>query len=67
MTFPYFMSDKDIEFVINAVSIVAVHGWKELPQYTFNPETGEWKHKSQQVICIIVFIVILCFSVTVVF
>lgn len=49
LTFPYFMADEDIEFVINAVSMVAIHGWKELPQYSFNPETGEWKHKAQQV------------------
>ncbi len=44
------MSDQDIEFIINSVCMVAVDGWKQLPQYSFNPETGEWKHKTQQVI-----------------
>lgn len=49
LTLPYFMLDEDIDFVIDAVCMVAEHGWKMLMQYSFNPETGEWKHKSQQV------------------
>lgn len=25
--------------------MIAKHGWKLLPQYRFNPRTGDWKHK----------------------
>ncbi|XP_013390956.1 uncharacterized protein LOC106159276 [Lingula anatina] len=46
---PYFMNDECVEFVLDAVKMVAEHGWKLLPQYTFNPETGEWRHKQHQV------------------
>ncbi|CAH3196907.1 unnamed protein product [Porites evermanni] len=49
LNLPYFMSDDSVEFVIKAVKMVAEHGWKLLPQYMFNPETGEWKHRKHQV------------------
>ncbi|XP_055926526.1 uncharacterized protein LOC129958245 isoform X2 [Argiope bruennichi] len=49
LTFPFFMPDNDINFVSEAVALVAKHGWKLLPQYIFNPETGEWKHRKRQV------------------
>ena len=42
---PYFLQDKDITFIIDSVKIVSEHGWKLLPAYQFNPETGEWKHR----------------------
>ncbi|CAL1261749.1 unnamed protein product [Larinioides sclopetarius] len=43
------MPDGDINFILEAVALVAKHGWKLLPQYIFNPETGEWKHRKHQV------------------
>lgn len=49
LTLPFFMSNDDINFVLDAVASVAINGWKLLPQYNFNPETGEWKHKKHQV------------------
>ncbi|XP_068761466.1 probable cysteine desulfurase isoform X1 [Montipora capricornis] len=42
---PYFMSDRLIDFVLNAINMVATHGWKLLPQYHFDPQTGGWEHK----------------------
>ncbi|XP_070553700.1 LOW QUALITY PROTEIN: uncharacterized protein [Ptychodera flava] len=49
INFPYFSSDEIADFVIQSVCVVAEHGWKLLPQYMFNPETGEWKHRHHQV------------------
>ncbi|KAK3100241.1 hypothetical protein FSP39_016852 [Pinctada imbricata] len=46
---PYFMDKDTMDFVIEAVKLVAQHGWKLLPQYMFNPETGEWRQKNFQV------------------
>ncbi|XP_033110209.1 uncharacterized protein LOC117111409 [Anneissia japonica] len=46
---PYFMSDAAVDFVVSAVAMVADEGWKLLPQYMFNPETGEWKQRNHQV------------------
>lgn len=45
LNLPYFMSDPTIDFVLNAVDMVATHGWKLLPQYRFDPQTGAWEHK----------------------
>ncbi|KAK3595795.1 hypothetical protein CHS0354_025432 [Potamilus streckersoni] len=41
----YFFDDETLDFVIKAVDMVATHGWKLLPQYTFNPYTGIWRNK----------------------
>ncbi|XP_067119724.1 uncharacterized protein [Centruroides vittatus] len=49
LNFPFFIPDEEADFIIEAVSMVAKEGWKLLPQYIFNPETGEWKHRNQQV------------------
>ncbi|KAK2552605.1 putative cysteine desulfurase [Acropora cervicornis] len=50
LNLPYFMSDDAVHFVLEAVKMVAEHGWKLLPRYMFNPETGGWKHRTHQVI-----------------
>ena len=34
LSFPYFMNDDVITFVVEAVAMVAEHGWKILPQVT---------------------------------
>ncbi|XP_067663197.1 uncharacterized protein [Haliotis asinina] len=49
LNLPYFMDDACLEFVLEAVKMVADHAWKLLPQYIFNPETGEWRQKNFQV------------------
>ncbi|XP_061717067.1 uncharacterized protein LOC133524927 isoform X1 [Cydia pomonella] len=40
----YFMSDSELAFVLEALKMVATEGWKILPQYVVNPQTGQWKH-----------------------
>ncbi|XP_078658655.1 uncharacterized protein LOC144904007 isoform X1 [Branchiostoma floridae x Branchiostoma belcheri] len=42
----YFADEPCIQFVLRAIAMVAEHGWKLLPQYTFKRETAEWKHRS---------------------
>lgn len=49
ISFPFFMSDNEVSYVLEAVKMVATEGWKLLPQYTLNPETGEWKHHTNNV------------------
>ncbi|XP_050546632.1 uncharacterized protein LOC126908518 isoform X2 [Daktulosphaira vitifoliae] len=49
ISLPYFMSDNEVSFVLEALKMVATEGWKLLPQYTLNPETGEWKHHTNNV------------------
>lgn len=49
LNLPYFASDSEISFIINAVICVAKNGWKLLPYYQMNSETGEWHHHTQLV------------------
>lgn len=44
ISLPYFMSDPEVAFVMEALKMVATEGWKLLPQYVMIPETGEWRH-----------------------
>ncbi|XP_045204421.2 uncharacterized protein LOC123557183 [Mercenaria mercenaria] len=46
---PYFLDEESVEFTLEAVKLVAEEGWKLLPQYMFNPETGEWRQRNFQV------------------
>lgn len=42
---PFFMDEETVDFVLEAVDVVATHGWKLLPQYRFDPHTGSWEHR----------------------
>ncbi|CAH0664064.1 unnamed protein product [Spodoptera exigua] len=44
VSLPFFMSDTELAFVLEALKMVATEGWKILPQYVVNPETGQWRH-----------------------
>eukprot|EP00057_Strongylocentrotus_purpuratus_P002769 XP_003725203.1 PREDICTED: uncharacterized protein LOC100890480 [Strongylocentrotus purpuratus] len=42
---PYFAPDDVIDYVLTAVDLVATHGWKMLPQYHLDVQTGSWTHR----------------------
>ena len=45
VSFNYFISEAVFEFILDSIHLVADHGWKLLPQYDFEPETGLWRHR----------------------
>jgi selenocysteine lyase/cysteine desulfurase len=45
VSFNYFISDAVFSYIVNAVSLVAEHGFKLLPHYRFSLDTGLWHHK----------------------
>ena len=47
LNLPYFFDEQTIDYVIHAVDMVATHGWKLLPQYTYNTRTAEFYHYTQ--------------------
>ena len=49
ISLPFFMPDTEMAFVLEALKMVATEGWKLLPQYILNPETGEWRHHTNTV------------------
>lgn len=44
VNFNYFISEDVFDYLLEAVEIVATHGWKLLPQYRFEQDTGLWRH-----------------------
>ncbi len=44
VNFNYFCPDAVIDFILEAVHLIADHGWRLLPRYDFDPETGLWRH-----------------------
>lgn len=50
VSLPFFMSDAELAFVLEALKMVATEGWKILPQYVVNPETGQWRHHTCSVV-----------------
>ncbi len=45
VNFNYFISEQVFDFVVQAVNMVAEHGWRLLPDYVFEPESGRWRHR----------------------
>jgi selenocysteine lyase/cysteine desulfurase len=45
VNFNYFISERVFGFILDAVDLVATHGWKLLPLYRFDPATGLWRHR----------------------
>ncbi|CRL05987.1 CLUMA_CG019101, isoform A [Clunio marinus] len=46
ITFPFFMNDAEVGYILEALKMVATEAWKLLPQYEVDEKTGEWRHHS---------------------
>jgi selenocysteine lyase/cysteine desulfurase len=44
LSFNYFMSETVFQYILEAVHLVANEGWKLLPLYSFDPDSGLWRH-----------------------
>ncbi|MEO8527580.1 MAG: aminotransferase, partial [Pseudolysinimonas sp.] len=45
VNFNYFISDTVFRYIVQAVELVAEHGWKLVPHYRFTLESGLWHHE----------------------
>lgn len=45
VNFNYFISEDTFQFILDAVHFIANEGWKLLPHYQFDPDTGRWCHR----------------------
>jgi selenocysteine lyase/cysteine desulfurase len=45
VNFNYFISETVFSYVLDAVELVAREGWKLLPHYEFDADTGRWTHR----------------------
>ncbi|PWI14454.1 aminotransferase [Streptomyces sp. Act143] len=46
VNFNYFISDTVRDYLIDAVDLIAAQGHRLLPDYRFDPHTGQWRHRS---------------------
>ncbi len=46
VNFNYFISEPVLDYIVEAVSLVAAHGWRLLPDYRFEPQSGLWRHRA---------------------
>ncbi len=46
VNFNYFISEAVFRYVVEAVALVADHGWRLLPDYRFNVVSGLWQHRN---------------------
>jgi hypothetical protein len=45
LSFNYFISDTEADFLVEALKFVADEGWKLLPHYELDPCCGMWRHR----------------------
>ena len=45
LNFNYFISEREFQYLIDAVHLVANDGWRLLPLYTYETATGVWRHR----------------------
>jgi selenocysteine lyase/cysteine desulfurase len=45
VNFNYFIPESVFDYILQAVHLVASEGWRLLPSYNFDPETGLWRHE----------------------
>src|SRR6266542_2383473 len=45
VNFNYFISEAVFEYLLEAVHLVSREGWKLLPDYSFDPASGRWRHR----------------------
>ena len=45
VNFNYFVSEAVFRYVVQAVGLVADHGWRLVPEYRFDLASGRWRHK----------------------
>jgi selenocysteine lyase/cysteine desulfurase len=45
VNFNYFITEQTLDYILEAVHLVAEHGWKLLADYSFDPEAGLWRHR----------------------
>jgi hypothetical protein len=45
LSFNYFITETVFRYIVDAVHLVADEGWKLLPLYRFDPDSGLWQHR----------------------
>lgn len=49
VNFTWFTTDAVVDFIVEAVGLIAQDGWRLLDHYDFDPHTGRWTHRDGRV------------------
>jgi selenocysteine lyase/cysteine desulfurase len=47
VSFNYFLDQENFNYIVEAIDLIAQHGWKLLPLYKFNADKGVWSYKGE--------------------
>jgi hypothetical protein len=45
LSFSFYLSEAEFDYLVQAVHLVASHGHRLLPEYRFDPRSGLWRHR----------------------
>jgi len=45
LNFNYFISESEFDYIVEAVHMIGSDGWRLLPLYTYETESGIWRHR----------------------
>lgn len=48
VSFPYYMSESDFDYILSAIEFLAVYGQRFFPLYSFNLRNGSWRMKTEK-------------------
>lgn len=48
LNFNYFISEQEFDYILEAIKLVANHGWRLLPYYQWDPQQGLWRFQGSQ-------------------
>jgi selenocysteine lyase/cysteine desulfurase len=48
LNFNYFIDEETFDYLVSAVELIAEHGWRLLPFYCFDRETGTWRYQMKK-------------------
>jgi selenocysteine lyase/cysteine desulfurase len=47
LNFNYFISEETFDYIVSAIELVAEHGWKLLPYYSFSQTSATWLYQAR--------------------
>jgi hypothetical protein len=47
LNFNYFIDEQEFEYLLRAIELVAEHGWRLLPFYQFDTDSGVWRYQGE--------------------
>ena len=48
LNFNYFIDEEEFDYLLQAIELVAEHGWRLLPLYHFDGEAGVWRYEGKR-------------------